>query len=75
WRTVSAAGASCVAANTASTAAIVAGANAPRWLAQRGVAARLVSQDGHVLHVGGWPSDGDEMPLMRQASDSPRADS
>jgi thiamine biosynthesis lipoprotein len=68
WRTVSVAGASCLDANTASTAAIVAGADAPRWLADRGVAARLVSQEGRVLHVGGWPSEGDDMPLLRPLS-------
>lgn len=62
WRTISVTGASCVAANTASTAAIVAGREAPTWLAQRSLPARLVSQAGEALHVGGWPPDGDELP-------------
>ncbi|MDQ1696577.1 MAG: FAD:protein transferase, partial [Frankiaceae bacterium] len=56
WRTVSVASASCVAANTASTAAIVADASAPQWLKARGAAARLVSTDGAVTAVGGWPT-------------------
>jgi thiamine biosynthesis lipoprotein len=55
WRTVSVAAASCVDANTASTAAIVLGADAPRWLASRGLPARLVAADGGVRAVAGWP--------------------
>jgi thiamine biosynthesis lipoprotein len=62
WRTISVAGASCVAANTASTASIVAGRAAPRWLLQRSLPARLVSAAGTALHMGGWPCEGDEMP-------------
>jgi FAD:protein FMN transferase len=55
WRTVSVAAASCVDANTASTAAIVRGASAPRWLASLGLPARLVAPDGSVVTVGAWP--------------------
>jgi thiamine biosynthesis lipoprotein len=55
WRTVTVAARSCVAANTASTAAIVLGESAPRWLAARGLPARLVAHDGSVVRVGGWP--------------------
>ena len=55
WRTVSVAAASCVAANTASTAALVLGAAAPAWLTDRGLPARLVAQDGSVTVLGGWP--------------------
>jgi FAD:protein FMN transferase len=55
WRTVTVAARSCVAANTASTAAIVAGEEAPKWLAARGISARLVARDGTVILVGGWP--------------------
>jgi thiamine biosynthesis lipoprotein len=58
WRTVSVAAASCVAANTASTAALVLGAQAPAWLAERGLPARLVGQDGAVTLLGGWPDGG-----------------
>ena len=56
WRTVTATGPTCLAANTASTAAIVLGEAAPDWLADRGVSARLVHSDGSVLHVGDWPA-------------------
>ena len=62
WRTISVAAPSCVAANVASTAAIVLGVEAPGWLELRGWPARLVSIVGTALHLGGWPSDGDEMP-------------
>jgi thiamine biosynthesis lipoprotein len=56
WRTVTVAARSCVAANTASTAAIVLGEGAPRWLAAHGFPARLVARDGSVVCVGGWPA-------------------
>lgn len=56
WRTVTATGPTCATANTASTAAIVLGAAAPDWLAERGVSARLVATNGQVRHVGDWPS-------------------
>jgi thiamine biosynthesis lipoprotein len=55
WRTVTVAARSCVAANTASTAAIVLGEHAPRWLEARALPARLVAHDGSVVRVGGWP--------------------
>jgi thiamine biosynthesis lipoprotein len=55
WRTVSVAADTCLAANTAATAAIVMGATAPAWLEERGLAARLVRVDGDVVAVGGWP--------------------
>jgi thiamine biosynthesis lipoprotein len=57
WRTVSVAAASCVDANIASTAAIVRGADAPRWLAGQGLPARLVARDGALLTLGGWPEE------------------
>ena len=56
WRTVSVAAGSCLAANTASTAAVVWGADAPARLAAAGVAARLVGVDGRVVTTGGWPA-------------------
>jgi len=59
WRTVSVAAATCVGANTASTASFVLGALAPEWLAELGLPARLVTMAGHVVTVAGWPSDGD----------------
>jgi thiamine biosynthesis lipoprotein len=59
WRTVSVAAGSCVDANAASTAAIVRGADAPRWLAAAGLPARLVAASGEVVRVAGWPSEDD----------------
>ena len=59
WRTVSVAAGSCVDANTASTAAVVLGREAPGWLERHGLPARLVAADGSVTVVGGWPVDGD----------------
>jgi len=58
WRTVTAVAATCVGANTASTAAIVLGAAAPDWLATASAAARLVHRTGRLRHVGGWPAQG-----------------
>ncbi|MFN2537931.1 MAG: FAD:protein FMN transferase [Mycobacteriales bacterium] len=55
WRTVSVVAQTCAMANTASTAAIVAGQRAESWLRDRGFSARLVHDDGRVLTVGDWP--------------------
>jgi FAD:protein FMN transferase len=55
WRTVTVAAASCVDANTASTAAIVRGDRVWPWLRATGLPARLVRDDGRVLTVNGWP--------------------
>ncbi|MDX6310388.1 MAG: FAD:protein transferase [Nocardioidaceae bacterium] len=55
WRTVSVAAASCLAANTLTTAAVVRGTGAPRLLRDRGVPARLVGSDGSVTTLNGWP--------------------
>jgi thiamine biosynthesis lipoprotein len=55
WRAVSVCAATCVDANTASTAAIVRGADAPAWLAAASLPARLVGAEGGVVRVGGWP--------------------
>ncbi|WP_329045406.1 FAD:protein FMN transferase [Amycolatopsis sp. NBC_01488] len=57
WRTVSVAAKSTVDANTASTAAVVLGADAPRWLAQRRLPARLTSEAGDVVTTPGWPAE------------------
>jgi FAD:protein FMN transferase len=54
WRTATVAAASCVDANTASTASIVMGAAAYPWLEQRRLPARLVAVDGHVVTTAGW---------------------
>ena len=55
WRTVSAVADTAVAANVASTAAIIRGVGAPGWLASRGIATRLVAVDGSVRTVAAWP--------------------
>jgi len=55
WRTVSATGASCVAANTATTAAIVMGDNAVGWLTARNIPARLVDTQGWIVRTSRWP--------------------
>jgi FAD:protein FMN transferase len=55
WRTVTVAAATCAEANAAATAAIVAGADAPGWLAGYGLPARLVSHDGQITRTAGWP--------------------
>ena len=55
WRTASVAAATCVDANSASTAAIVRGERATAWLTDLALPARLVRHDGQVIAVGGWP--------------------
>ncbi|MFF3890092.1 FAD:protein FMN transferase [Streptomyces sp. NPDC001914] len=57
WRTVTVAAATCVDANTASTAAVVLGERAVPWLHSTGLPARLVGRDGTVQRLGGWPPD------------------
>jgi FAD:protein FMN transferase len=57
WRTVTATGPTCTAANAASTAAVVLGRHAVAWLESHGVAARLVSAGGTVKVTGAWPMD------------------
>lgn len=65
WRTISVAAPSCVAANTASTAAMVLGGEAPAWLTSRGCDARLVGPDGRVTVTGGWPRQ--DEPILEGA--------
>ena len=55
WRTVTVAAATCVDANTASTAAIVRGEVAVDWLASLGLPARLVRADGRIERTPTWP--------------------
>ena len=61
WRTVSVTAASCLDANIASTAAIIRGERALPWLESLGLPSRLVSADGSVRHVAGWPPEGDDL--------------
>jgi len=56
WRTVTVAAQTCVDANVASTASFLL-EDAPAWLEARRLPARLVSIDGGVTLVGGWPAD------------------
>ena len=58
WRTVSVLASSCLQANVASTAAVVLGTGASRWLNDRGLAARLVADDGTMTLTGDWPEEG-----------------
>jgi thiamine biosynthesis lipoprotein len=55
WRTVTATGATCVAANTASTASVVLGDRAVGWLTERGIPARLVNTAGRIVRTERWP--------------------
>ncbi|WP_264003085.1 FAD:protein FMN transferase [Mycolicibacterium sphagni] len=55
WRSVSVAAASCLAANTISTAAIIRGHRAPDWIATLGIPACLIDRTGVVRTVGRWP--------------------
>jgi FAD:protein FMN transferase len=63
WRTATAAAATCVDANIASTAAIVMGDRALDWLDGRRLAARLVDQDGRIAHTPRWPEPADSKLL------------
>ncbi|MEZ0111141.1 thiamine biosynthesis lipoprotein ApbE [Catenulispora sp. EB89] len=56
WRTVSVAAAGCLDANIAATAAVIRGTRAPAWLAECGLDARLLAEDGTVCTVGRWPA-------------------
>ena len=49
--------ATCVDANTASTAAIFRGGRAPGWLASQRLPARLAGHHGEIVMVAGWPAD------------------
>lgn len=56
WRTATVVAATCVDANIASTAAIVMGEAAVRWLESNRLPARLVDRAGSVRRMGGWPA-------------------
>jgi FAD:protein FMN transferase len=57
WRTVSVCAATCVDANTASTAAVVLGDAAEVWLEENALPARLVDHDGAIATTAGWPRE------------------
>jgi thiamine biosynthesis lipoprotein len=62
WRTVSVAARTCVAANIASTAAIVRGERAVAWLEELRLPSRLVRPDGSVVTIANWPAPGGTEP-------------
>jgi FAD:protein FMN transferase len=70
WRTISVAAADCVDANIASTGALLR-EDAPQWLRQLGLPARLVDQDGGVVTLAGWPAAGEEMATAGAIPDPP----
>jgi thiamine biosynthesis lipoprotein len=61
WRTATVAAATCLDANTASTAAIIRGHAAEEWLSSLSLPSRLVGVDGKARHLAGWPGQGDEL--------------
>jgi thiamine biosynthesis lipoprotein len=64
WRSASVVAMTCADANTAATAAIIAGTGAETWLARAGLPARLTGHDGRVRCLGGWPErDGARLPV------------
>jgi len=65
WRTVSVAAETCLDANIASTAALIRAASAPAWLQELGLPARLVSADGAVRLVSGWPAPAGKQTVER----------
>jgi thiamine biosynthesis lipoprotein len=71
WRTVTVTAASCLEANIASTAAIIRGHRAKGWLASIGLPSRLVTADGRVMHLAGWPAEGDDLPPALDPASSP----
>ena len=62
WRTASVAAPTCVDANTAATAAIVLGESAVEWLTRTRLPARVVSDEGDIVRVNGWPEPGAPAP-------------
>jgi thiamine biosynthesis lipoprotein len=72
WRTVSVTAATCVDANTASTAAVVRGRPALDWLADVGLPSRLVEVTGQVHRIAGWPSGGPDLVPLPAAEDAVR---
>jgi FAD:protein FMN transferase len=56
WRTVTVASFSCVDANIVTTAALIRGPRAVRWIDSLRLPARLVTAAGDVVRLGGWPA-------------------
>ena len=62
WRAVTVVARTAELANTAATAAVVLGRDAPYWLAHRRLPARLMSSRGLPVYVGDWPNDEPQSP-------------
>ena len=73
WRTVSVSAASCLEANIASTAAIIRGERAVQWLQELGLPSRLVTAQGQVRHLAGWPHEGDDLEPAPEPAPGPVA--
>jgi thiamine biosynthesis lipoprotein len=56
WRSASVVAGNCVAANTLSTAALIRGRSATRWLRRVGAPAWLVDAAGATHALNGWPA-------------------
>ncbi|RNL61189.1 FAD:protein FMN transferase [Nocardioides marmoriginsengisoli] len=54
WAAVTAVARTCLAANTATTAAMVHGLRGQGWLDRTGLSARALTTDGRVVRFGGW---------------------
>lgn len=54
WAAVTVVARTCVAANTASTAAVVLGRSDQSWLSKVGLPARALAPDGSTVRFGGW---------------------
>jgi len=57
WRSITVVAPTCLRANTATTAAMVKGDGALAWLRSTGLPARLVSSQGALVTLGGWPKE------------------
>jgi len=57
WRSVTAVAPTCLRANVATATALVRGDGALTWLRSTGLPARLVSHDGSVATLNGWPRE------------------
>jgi FAD:protein FMN transferase len=79
WRTVTVVADTCVLANAAATEAIVLGDRGLARLLHRGLAARLVGEDGRIVRIGGWPEpatehlDGSATKMALRAGSAGRA--
>ncbi len=55
WRAITVAAPSALAANVATTTAVVRGETGLDWLRAQGLPAHLVAENGEVIRLGGWP--------------------